>query len=381
MKKENYKKVECKICGAAVHIIEAHLKEAKHEVVKIEDYMAKYPDAPIVSEAAKTRLLEIQGAVMADKVDFDIRKTFGISLSADVKTIKGFANPKKTTPEIDADYVFDRKILTIIAFALSGEKENVLLTGATGSGKSSVIEQVVARLNLPYYRINFDGDITRSDIIGQWTLKGEAMEFQYGILPRAMMEGAVLCLDEWDCINPAIGMILQPVLEGKSLIITETGDIIKPHEDFRIFATSNTIGQGDQTGLYNGTQPQNFAQLDRFTLVGIVDYPTEKVEKKILAKKAGIVDEDLVKKILTVATLIRKSFIKGETVATMSTRTIVNIGQKLVAFGDVKAAYAFTFLNKLNAEDKVFASEIIQRVFGGVVTAETTMEELEDSEQ
>jgi cobaltochelatase CobS len=239
-----------------------------------------------------------------------------------------------------------------------------LFTGPTGAGKSSQVEQMCARLNKPFYRINFDGDITRADLVGSWILRGKEMTFMYGILTKAMMEGAVLLLDEWDCINPSVGMLLQPVLEGKSLVIAETGEIIEPHPCFKVFATSNTIGQGDTTGLYNGTQPQNFAALDRFTMVEVVDYPTKAEETKIIKRKTDIKDKEQIDKLLEVAKLFREAFVKGQVMATMSTRTVINIAAKQIDFGNKIKAFELGLLNKLNADDKAFGYEIIQRVYG-----------------
>lgn len=360
---QDYTKIVCNICGEGAHFLEVHLNKAHN--MTIEEYLTKYPDAMILSKAAEEKLAAIQKQARREKVMISVRRKFGIVINDSVKEVLAFAEPHQTTPKIDLDYVFDQKNLALCLFAMQTPCENTLLTGATGSGKSSIIEQVAARLNWPFYRVNFDGDITRADLVGQWVLKGEQMTFQYGILAKAMMEGAVICLDEWDCINPSVGMVLQPVLEGKPLTITETGDIIEPHPDFRVFATSNTIGQGDETGLYNGTQPQNFATLDRFNTVGIVDYLDKKIETEILIRKAGT-DKDAASKIIEVATLMRNAFKKGQTVATMSTRTIVNIAKKIAVFGDIKIAYEVAFLNKLNADDKAVGYEFIQRVWGKI---------------
>ncbi len=362
MKKE-LEKIGCEICGKMVHVIEAHLRE-EHEGFDVEEYAASFPDAPLYSEAAQKRIDEARGFASMAKIDLGVQEAFGVEIGEMMETVRAFASPRKTTPEIDPHYVFEPKNLAICLYAIQKGKQQVLLTGPTGAGKSSVIEQVASRMNWGFYRINLDSDITRADLIGQWILKGEKMEFQYGLLPRAMAEGAILCLDEWDSVNPGVGMLLQPVLEGKPLVITETAETIYPAPDFRVFATSNTIGQGDTTGLYHGTQPQNFAQLDRFSMVGVVDYPSHEAEKKILALKAGIGEEDVANGMLEVARLVREAFVQGQSMATMSTRTVVNVAQKLVDFGSVSFAYEVAFINKLNPDDQQFAKEIIQRVYG-----------------
>ena len=353
---KNVEKVECSECGFKAHFLEPHLKEA-HGLTP-DDY-----ESEVMSEPAKAYLKNLEAQSRNEQIDFDIKKTFGTEINDSVKTVKGFKSPHANTPETDADYFFRQRPLAVVLYASMKANERVLLTGPTGSGKSTIIEQVAARLNKPFYRVNLDNDITRSDFIGKDELKGDETRFLYGILPKAMIEGAWLLVDEWDCANPGVAMVLQAVLEGKPLTITETGEVIYPHEDFRIFATSNTLGQGDDTGLYNGTQPQNFAQLDRFTLVEVIDYPKVAEEKKILAKKTGINDSEILDKFLKVGNLVRDAFLKEEIMTTMSTRTMVNIANKLKDFGDVKMAYELAYLNKLSKDDRTFCAEIIQRVW------------------
>ncbi|MFP5214149.1 MAG: AAA family ATPase, partial [Acidobacteriota bacterium] len=177
-------------------------------------------------------------------------------------------------------------------------------------------------------------------------------------------EGAVLILDEWDCMNPSVGMVLQSVLEGSPLTVTETGEVIRPHADFRLFATSNTTGQGDETGLYNGTTPQNFASLDRFTMVAEVGYPDAETEKEIIRKKTGCENGVVLERLTRCAAMVREGFLSEQTRATMSTRTVVNVASKLLTFGDVLFAYSIGYLNKLAPEDRKFCREAVQRVWG-----------------
>jgi len=357
-----YGKIKCEICSAEAHFIEAHLKE-EHDMT-IEDYQNAYPSAPIMSEAAKARLSELSKGSNNKKVVYSISKLFGINVFGGKDEIVGFENPHSTTPKIDPDYIFSQQLLASCLYAVMNRNEPMLLSGPTGSGKSSVITQIAARLNLPYYRINCDMDISRADFVGQWVLHGKEMRFQYGILPRAMREGAIFIQDESDTANPGVAMAMQAVLEddGK-LTIAETGELVSPHEDFRVFCTANTLGMGDETGLYNGTQPQNFATLDRMKIVEIVDYPEAKAEKKIITSKVGISDKDILDKLCNYAKLIREAFKKDEIRVTMSTRTIINIAQKLVDFGDVKSAYRVAYINKCSGEDRKFAEEILQRIW------------------
>jgi cobaltochelatase CobS len=354
------KKATCQICGFEGHVLELHL--AKEHGLTADAYLEQFPDAALMSPAALKKMAELEAMDQA-KVDADIKALFGVYFNDKVKTIPAFATPQVSTPPVDADYVFEKMDVALMCYAMLNPAEKVLLTGPTGSGKSSIVEQTAARLNWPFYRVNMDGDITRADFVGQWKLVDGNMSFLYGILPRAMRDGAILLVDEWDAANPSVGMVLQAVLEGKPLMLAETGELIYPHPNFRIFATANTVGQGDTTGLYNGTQPQNFATLDRFTMVQVVNYPAKAKERAIVMKKAGL-DGDLAAKLVDVANLVREAFKKGETMATMSTRTIVNVGQKMKDFGDVRMAYNLGFLNKLQAEDRELCGELVQRIWG-----------------
>jgi len=363
-------KIKCEICGAEVDFIELHLFD-EHKGTTLEEYIATYPEAPIMSEAGRERLEAKFGDMSKNKrVAFNIKDTFGVEISPKIKEAWGFEKPHANTPAIDEAYVFNKDTLAVILYALATPNQPTLFVGPTGSGKTSLAEQVTARLNLPFYRMGFDGDITRADFVGQWVLlASKEMVFQYGILPKAMKEGAVLILDEYDCANPSVAMVLQSVLEGSPLTLLETGEVIVPHPDFRIFATSNTLGQGDTTGLYNGTQPQNYASLNRFKMVEVIDYPTKAVEAKIIKAKTGLQNQapdNLVDKLLLVAEKVRAAFVKNEINATMSTRTVVNIASKLLTFGDVKRAYALAFLNTLNTDDKAVCQELVQRVWGGI---------------
>jgi cobaltochelatase CobS len=337
-----------------------------------------------LSESARLKLQEVESASRNELIDYDIKKTFGIEVSKNVKTIKGFRHPHPNTPKIDPDYQFRKDQLMAILFErLNADAEKVLFTGPTGSGKTSALEQVAARLNLPFFRINMDNDVTRADFVGQWVVKGDDMDYLYGILPRAMKTPmAILVVDEWDCVNPGCGMALQAVLEGKPLTIAELATEVFPAQGFTLYCTANTIGQGDETGLYAGTQVQNFAQLDRFTMVIQVDYPDAMFEKMIWQKKCGLTyaalmqrfgvtelkngdDADsMIHRLIETARLTREAFLKEEITATMSTRTLVNIANKMLVFGNVKMAYGLCYLNKLNREDRQFVEEIVQRVWG-----------------
>jgi cobaltochelatase CobS len=376
-------RIECEICGCQEHVLQGHLR-AVHSM-SVEDYLEKFEGAPVLSEFAQKRLADLEKQSHNELVDVDIKEIFGLQINDSETTIQGFKHAHPLTPELDPDYKFRKGLLALMVYAvkqnLDGGKEYVLFSGPTGSGKSTVVMQFFSRLNWPLYRVNMDGDITRADFVGQWTLKGEETVFQYGSLPMAMKSGTPLLIDEWDMGNPSVMEVLKAVLEGNPLFITETGETIKPARGFMIFATANTLGQGDESGLYNGVQPQNYAQLDRFDVCDIVDYPTKSEERTILQKKCGFTDTEMMRrfgvdavaasdnaksildKVLEVSDLVRKAFKKEEIMATMSTRTNINICNKMLAFGDVRRAYEIAYVNKLNSDDKQFVSEIIQRVW------------------
>jgi cobaltochelatase CobS len=376
-------KIECKICGCQEHVLQGHLRSVHS--LSIDDYLGKFEGAAVLSGFAQERLAELEKQSRNELVDFDIKTTFGFKINDNESSVQGYKHAHQLTPELDPDYKFRKGLLALMVYAvrqnLNGGKEYVLFSGPTGSGKSTVVMQFFSRLNWPLYRVNMDGDITRADFVGQWTLKGEEMEFIYGALPRAMKSGTPLLIDEWDMGNPSVMEVLKAVLEGNPLFITETGETIKPAKGFMIFATANTLGQGDETGLYNGVQPQNYAQLDRFDVCDIVDYPTKADERAILQKKCGFTDTEMMRrfgveavsesdnakalldKVLEVSALVRKAFKKEEIMATMSTRTNINICNKMLAFGDIRRAYEIAYTNKLNGDDKQFVSEIIQRVW------------------
>jgi cobaltochelatase CobS len=374
----NNKKAKCAICGFEAHILAKHIVD-EHEM-DLSDYFKQH--GAFLSGAAKTKLKSMEAEADNTKIDLSIKSTFNVKLGAKKLQTWGWKHPHATTPKLDSDYVFRNELMALLIPAHEDKGERVLFIGPTGSGKSTVIEQTAARLNVPFYRVNLDNEITKADFVGQYTLKGDETVYQYGVLPLAMKQGAWLLVDEWDMGNAGVTACLQAVLEGKPLQIADTGEIVQPADGFRIFATGNTKGQGDETGMYSGTQVQNAAQLDRFTMVEEVGYPSPAIERNIIKKQCGLNDkaiksaygvselsekdncEAILRHITAVAGLIRKAFIKEEITTTMSTRTLVNIGKKLIMFGDPKKAYEVCYLNKLTTEDKEFCSEIIQREWG-----------------
>lgn len=370
-----FEKVTCGICGHKAHILAPHIT-SEHKMT-LDEYSKQH--GPFISDLAKKKLLEMEAEANNEKISDTIKAIFNTQIGT--RKIKTWAwkSPHKTTPRIIPSYIFRPELVSLIVAVHENQDERLLFSGPTGSGKSSIIEQAAARLNVPFYRVNLDNQVTKADFVGQYVLKGDETVYQYGTLPLAMKEGAWLLVDEWDMGNPGVTAVLQAVLEGKPLQLADTGEIVRPAEGFRIFATGNTIGQGDETGLYSGTQVQNFAQLDRFTLVEYVDYPKPEVERKIIQKQCGITNSALkeqfgvseiskendattiVKNIVDVANLVRNAFLKEDITTTMSTRTLINIGNKLLMFGDVKRAYNVAYMNKLTPDDREAVAELTQR--------------------
>jgi len=358
-------KVKCSICGYEDHVLIPHI--LNDHKIKMSEYQEQFPEAQILSPLAKERLKKIQSeGPEIKKKEFDIENTFGVKAFQKINIVEGYDKPFETTPKVDPGYVFDRDKLKQVLYALQKPKKRLLFSGPTGSGKSSIIEQVCARLNLPFYRINFDSDITRADFIGQWILKGKDMVFQYGLLPQAIKQRAVLLLDEIDCVNPSVGMALQTVLEGSSLTITENSEVLEVPEDFVIFGTANTVGRGDESGLYSGTTPQNYATMNRWSMISMYDYLDREIEQEILIRKTGIEDkrpDRILSNMLKFANLIRAAFKKEECTCPISTRNLVNICEMIVDFGDLRLAYELGFLNSLGSDDREFVEAIYQRVY------------------
>ena len=296
-------------------------------------------------------------------------KTFGFECGFD---IVGFDKATDLVPKIDKNYVFDAETTRVILAGLMFN-QRILLQGMHGTGKSTHIEQVCAKLNWQVLRVNFDSQITRLDLVGKdvITLQDgkQITQFKEGIIPFALTRPIALVLDEYDAIRTDVSFVIQRLLEedGKFALLEEN-EILSPHQYFRLFATSNTIGMGDDLGIYHGTNLINQAQMDRWNIVATLNYLNEKKEIEIISKKLPFLTKkphkDLVKMMVIMANLTREGFRNGDLSNLMSIRTLISWGRNFEIFGSVKQAFILSFFNKLIDEEKIILKEYYQRVFG-----------------
>ena len=298
----------------------------------------------------------------------DTQDIFGVSTKFDVFS---FGDKNDHVPEIDSTYKFDpQTTLAILAgFACN---RRVLIQGYHGTGKSTHIEQVAARLNWPCIRINLDSHISRIDLIGKDAIilknNKQVTEFQDGILPWAYKNAVALVFDEYDAGRPDVMFVIQRVLETEGkLTLLDQNEVIKPHPFFRLFATANTVGLGDTTGLYHGTQQINQGQMDRWSLVVTLNYLKNEVEEEIIIANCPEYDSDDgrkdIKKMVLVAELTRKAFIGGDISTVMSPRTVIAWAQNTLIFEDIAFAFRMSFLNKCDELERSTVSEFFQRCF------------------
>jgi len=299
----------------------------------------------------------------------NVREVFGIDSDIEVPA---FSETNEHVPEIDDTYVFDHDT-TLAILAGFSHNRRVMIQGYHGTGKSTHIEQVAARLNWPCVRINLDSHISRIDLVGKdaIVLKDglQVTEFQEGILPWALQSPTALVFDEYDAGRPDVMFVIQRILEvaGK-LTLLDQNKVIRPHPSFRLFATANTVGLGDTTGLYHGTQQINQGQMDRWSIVTTLNYlPHEQEEAIIQAKIPSMQNEEgkkIIAQMIQLADLSRHGFINGDISTVMSPRTVLTWAQNLEIFKDIAFAFRVTFLNKCDEMERAIVAEYYQRCFG-----------------
>lgn len=298
-----------------------------------------------------------------------IRDLFGIDSDMEVPA---FSEADERVPDLDPAYVFDPDT-TLAICAGFAKNRRVMVQGYHGTGKSTHIEQVAARLNWPLIRINLDAHISRIDLVGRDAIvlrEGQQVtEFREGLLPWALQHPVALVFDEYDAGRPDVMFVIQRVLETEGkLTLLDQNRVIRPNPFFRLFATTNTIGLGDTTGLYHGTQAINQGQMDRWNIVTTLNYLPAAVEAQIVLAKSGEYDNKdgkaTVERMIKVADLSRQGFINGDISTVMSPRTVISWAQNALIFGDVGFAFRVTFLNKCDEAERPLIAEYYQRVFG-----------------
>jgi cobaltochelatase CobS len=303
-------------------------------------------------------------------IEIDAAKLFGIQTKMKVSA---FSKASEHVPDRDDAYRFDRET-TLAILAGFAFNRRVMVQGYHGTGKSTHIEQVAARLNWPCIRINLDSHISRIDLIGKdaIVLKDgqQVTEFREGLLPWALQRPVALVFDEYDAGRPDVMFVIQRVLEvqGK-LTLLDQNKVIRPHPAFRLFSTTNTIGLGDTTGLYHGTQQINQGQMDRWSIVTTLNYLSHDAEAEIvLAKSPPSYNTPEGKKTIAamvrVADMTRNAFINGDLSTVMSPRTVMTWAQNAEIFGDIGFAFRLTFLNKCDELERASVAEFYQRAFG-----------------
>ena len=302
-------------------------------------------------------------------IKISVNQTFGIETEMQVD---GFAKKNQYVPNLDKNYKFDRDTTLAILSGFSFNKR-VLIQGYHGTGKSTHIEQVAARLNWPCIRVNLDSHISRIDLIGKDAIVikdgKQITEFKEGVLPWSIQNPVALVFDEYDAGRPDVMFVIQRVLESEgTFTLLDKNKVIKQNSNFRLFATTNTIGLGDTTGLYHGTQQINQGQMDRWNIVTTLNYlDFDKELEIVLAKNKNMNNtkgKEKISNMIKVASLTRKGFIAGDISTVMSPRTIIHWAENSEIFKDTGYAFRVTFLNKCDDLEKNIIAEYYQRCFG-----------------
>lgn len=375
-------KITCQECHEQIHAVQSHLAQ-KHPGMSLEDYRAKHPHAPLLSEVAKKKLQERrEKAAVASSVSSDsatgektviraLHEVFELGEAPAAKSAAGRPIPVTTflphewqemVPEKDHGYIYGMEILKNTLMCIERNMP-FLLWGHMGTGKSTLCEQIAAFTNRPCVRIQHTLNTEESHVIGQWVLRAGEMIYQPGWLPLAMRNGWLYVADEYDFAVPHVLSLYQPVLEGKPLIIKDACEewrVVKPHPNFRIAATGNTNGTGDETGLYQGTQIQNAANYERFAVVMKVDFPEPEVEKRILVSRQGLSGDDA-DKFVKFANMIRTNTDLSMPITPRSLNRAAEIGKLR---GDFRKGIELAYVSRLSAVEREVAKGIAQRVFG-----------------
>jgi cobaltochelatase CobS len=307
--------------------------------------------------------------IAAPDIMVDVGNTFGLDVAM---SVPAFSKTSEHVPDLDDAYVFDRET-TLAILAGFSRNRRVMIQGYHGTGKSTHLEQVAARLNWPMVRVNLDSHISRIDLVGKdaIVLKDgkQITEFREGILPWAIQNPVALVFDEYDAGRPDVMFVIQRVLESSGrLTLLDQNRVIKPDASFRLFATSNTIGLGDTSGLYHGTQQINQGQMDRWNIVVTLNYLPHDVETEIVLAKAPTYrtpeGQKKISAMVRVADMTRNAFMNGDISTVMSPRTVITWAENAEIFGEIGFAFRVTFLNKCDELERSTIAEFYQRAFG-----------------
>lgn len=297
-----------------------------------------------------------------------VREVFGIDSALQVSAM---SEPSEHVPEIDTAYRFNPEV-TLALLAGFEHNRRVLVQGMHGTGKSTHIEQVAARLNWPCVRVNLDGHISRLDLVGRDAVVlrdgQQVTEFQEGIVPWALQRPIALIFDEYDAGRPDVMFVIQRILEREGqFTLLDQNRVIRPHPHFRLFATSNTLGLGNLNGMYHGAQRLNHAQLDRWNVVAALNYLSAEEEMAIVAARvpalAGPKHQALLRSMVAVADLTRKGFAIGDVSAVMSPRTVMSWAENIEIFNDPGLAFRLSFVHKCDEAERPLVAEYFQRCF------------------
>lgn len=319
-----------------------------------------------MSSFLETGMLGAEKTLFAEPdTTIDVRDTFGIDIDWQVPA---FSLSDDRVPDVDKEYVFDPDT-TLAILAGFAHNRRVMVQGYHGTGKSTHIEQVAARLKWPSVRVNLDAHISRIDLVGRDAIvlrDGlQVTEFKEGILPWALQHPVALTFDEYDAGRPDVMFVIQRVLETEGrLTLLDQNKVITPNKYFRLFATTNTVGLGDTSGLYHGTQAINQAQMDRWNIVVALNYLASEVEAEIVKTKSPETSDATIANMVKVADLTRQGFMNGDISTVMSPRTVMTWAQNSEIFNSIGFAFRLSFLNKCDEAERVLVSEYYQRVFG-----------------
>ena len=305
----------------------------------------------------------------APDITVSVRQLFGIDSDMEVPA---FSDGNDYVPVLDEAYRFDRET-TLAILAGFAHNRRVMIQGYHGTGKSTHIDQVASRLNWPCIRVNLDSHISRIDLVGKDAIVlqdgQQVTAFKEGILPWCLQNPTALVFDEYDAGRPDVMFVIQRVLEvdGK-LTLMDQSKVIRPHQFFRMFSTSNTVGLGDTSGLYHGTQQINQGQMDRWNIVSTLNYLAHDAEEEIVLAKVPAYNnpegQETVKHMVELADLTRSGFVNGDISTVMSPRTVIMWGENAQIFKNLGFAFRLTFLNKCDEMERPIVAEYYQRCFG-----------------